>query len=111
MDYDDTKPPTLGGTESPLFEPEVPTRSLLPDLPFLATDDNTGIIDLSALSNDSTEEQEHVSPFIQKLRTLETDARSEMSSWDPKYLSQDPDINTAAPVAGAKRKGMCQIVL
>lgn len=107
MDIDDTKTPTPDGTESPIFEPEVPTELLIPDVPALATTDATEIIDLSSLTNESTGEEQHASPYIQKLKVLEADAKQEISSWDPKYLSQDPDVTTAAAVAGTKRKGMC----
>lgn len=105
MVIDDTKIPTPDGTESPLFEPEVPTNSSIPDLPALAT--TTKIIDLSSLANEST----GGSPYMRKLRTLEADAIQEISSWNPKYLSQDPCVTTVAAVAGTKRKGMCQTVL
>ncbi|KAI4944142.1 hypothetical protein J4E91_008997 [Alternaria rosae] len=98
MDIDDTKIPTPDGTESPLFEPEVPTNSSIPDLPALAT--TTEIIDLSSLANEST----GGSPYMQKLRTLEADAIQEISSWNPKYLSQDPSVTMVAAVAGTKRK-------
>jgi len=108
MDIDDTKTPTPDGTESPLFEPEVPTELLIPDVSALATTDATEIIDLSSLTNESTGEEQHASPYILKLRVLEADAKQEISSWDPKYLSQDPNVTTAAAVAGTKRKGMCQ---
>ncbi|KAI4618246.1 uncharacterized protein J4E87_007914 [Alternaria ethzedia] len=104
MDIDDTKTPTPDGTESPIFEPEVPTELLIPDLPALATTDATEIIDLSSLTNESTGEEQHASPYIQKLKVLEADAKQEISSWDPKYLSQDPDVTTAAAAAGTKRK-------
>jgi len=111
MDIDDSKILTPDGTESPLFEPKVPTELLIPDLPALATTNATEIIDLSSLTNESTGEEQHASPYIQKLKVLEADAKQEISSWDPKYLSQDRDVTTAAAVAGTKRKGMCQTAL
>jgi len=45
---------------------------------------------------------------LDRLKKIEADAEQQISSWDPKYLSQDPDVTTAAAVAGTKRKGMCQ---
>ena len=111
MDIDDTKVPIPDGTASPLFEPEVPTKFSIPDLPALATTDATEIIDLSSLTSESTVEQDHASPYIQKLRALEADAIQEISSWDPEYLRQDPEVTMPGHVAGTKRKGMYSIAL
>jgi hypothetical protein len=123
MDIDDSKTPTPEGMESLLFESEGPTTSpssfsvpiaimaghapgITSPMPDPSANDTTETIDLSSLSNETTEERELVSPYIRKLRCIETSARRDMSGWAAKYLNQDPEVTVAAPKAGSKRKGV-----
>jgi hypothetical protein len=124
IEINDSKPPTLNGMESLLFEPEGPTTSsssfsmptaiiaghalgITSPIPDPSTTDTiVETIDLSSLSDETTEGGDYVSPYIRKLRFIETTARQFMSGWAPKYLNQDPEATVAAPKAGSKRKGV-----
>ena len=52
-------------------------------------------------------EEEVVSPFVQKLRDIEDNAKAEIAGWDPIYLGQAAEANAAGSGTGTKRKGGC----
>jgi hypothetical protein len=51
-------------------------------------------------------EQELISPFVQKLRDIEENAKIEMAAWDRVYLGHTTEEITGSVAAGMKRKGM-----
>ena len=89
---------TPSRSESPLFEPELPTTSPLEDeVPSYTTS-----------STDEMNEEEETLPFVQKLQAIDAAARDVIASWDPVYLGGSKDSKLSSGAAGTKRKGMCR---